>query len=276
MHYRLMHISDLHTGWHFDMAVAEQMARQAHEIAPDLLVISGDTVLRADLTVQWNVATSLLKMLPQPQLIVPGNHDVSLFNGFMRLFYPLLRYHSFICPTLNPVFIQPGLAVVGGCTAHGLTVDGGRLYPDQIAMLDEALSQFGDETCKVLVLHHHVVDPPGVPPRRKIANTADALRLMDRHRVALFLCGHVHASYVGTTRGLMPELHHETVISQCGTTTSRRGRGQDRGRNSFHLIDIEEGTMTITPHFYEHDVGVFVPSISYTFPRHHPLSVAPV
>ena len=206
-----------------------------------------------------------------------GNHDVSLFNGFMRLFYPLLRYHSFICPTLNPVFIQPGLAVIGGCTAHGLTVDGGRLYPDQIAMLDEALSQFGDETCKVLVLHHHVGRPAGGAAAPQNCQYCRCIALDGSPpRGAFFCVGTSMRPMLGRHAASCQSCTMRTVISQCGTTTSRRGRGQDRGRNSFHLIDIEEDTMTITPHFYKHDVGSFVPSISYTFPRHHPLHIAPV
>lgn len=265
--YTLMHISDLHTGWHFDLRVAEQLAHQAHEIQPNLLVISGDLVLRSDLVAQWHTIMAYLKMLPQPQLIVPGNHDVSLFNGYYRLMFPLKRYRRYISDTLNPVFTLPGLAVVGGCTAHGLTIDGGRLSAKQLKTLDTELAQFGPDTCKLLVLHHHVVEPPGVKPRRKISNKNDALRLMDRHQVDLFLCGHVHMSYVGTTNGVLPDVQHRTIISQCGTSTSRRGRGTDRRKNSFHLIDIDDKTIGITQHFYDPDAGRFVQHGEHIFNR---------
>jgi len=267
LHYRILHLSDLHTGWHFDLRVAEDLARQAHEIHPDLVVISGDFVLRADFTSQWTAVVAYLKMLPQPQLRIPGNHDVSLLNGFYRLFSPLKRYCYYISDNLNPVFTLPGLSVVGGCTAHGLTLDGGRLYPGQVRRLEEKLTQFGAETCTVMVLHHHVVDPPHTQPRRKIANAHTALNLMHTHRVDLFLCGHTHASYVGTTRGLLPNTTHETIISQCGTSTSRRGRGQDRGKNSFHLITINNEGISIVPHFYEAAAKKFLPAKEHQFPR---------
>ncbi|NJN67853.1 MAG: metallophosphoesterase [Chloroflexaceae bacterium] len=267
MRYTLMHISDLHVSWHFDLTVAEQLVRQAHDIQPDLLVISGDFVLRADLTGQLMAAAAYLKLLPGPQLVVPGNHDVSLFNGYYRLFYPLRRYRRFISPELNPVFARPGLTVVGGCTAHGLTIDGGRLHAPQIRTLDYALSRADPGGCRVLVLHHHVVDPPSSKRRPKIANAADALHLMNRHRVELFLCGHTHVSYVGTTNGFQPGPHQDTIISQCGTTTSRRGRGHDRGKNSFHLVDIDDQTIQITPYFYQPDARQFLPASAHAFPR---------
>lgn len=268
MHYTLVHLSDLHTGWHFDLPVAEQLARQTHDLAPDLLVISGDFVLRADLTGQWRAITAYLSMLPQPQLVVPGNHDVSLFNGYYRLLHPFKRYHRHISSDMNPLYTQPGLAVVGGSTAHGLTIDGGRLSRKQLETLEQSFNQFGADTCKVAVLHHHLVDPPGVKPRRKIANATDALRLMDRCGVDLFLCGHAHVSHIGTTSGLLPDLQHTTIISQCGTSTSRRGRGQDKGKNSFHLIEITGEDISITPHFYQPDQGCFTPAQKYMFPRH--------
>ncbi len=263
-----MHISDLHTGWHFDMTVAEHLARQAHEIHPDLVVVSGDLVIRADFMNQWQVAAALLKMLPQPQLVVPGNHDVSLFNGFYRLFAPLKRYRRYISDTLNPVFARPGLAVVGGCSSHGLTIDGGRLYPSQIAALDQALGQFGDDTFKVLVLHHHITPALGIRDRSTIANADVAIQLMENHRVNMFMCGHVHISSVVTTNDIIPNMQQNVIVSQCGTSTSRRGRGQDKRKNSFHLITIADDSICIVRYTYHLDAKRFVPIQEHVFQRY--------
>src|SRR5262245_60920199 len=113
-----MHISDLHAGPPFNLQLAEQVAQEAYDLRPDLLVISGDFVQRADITAQWRTITSYLRLLPQPQLVVPGNHDVPLYNLFSRLLLPYRRYQRYISPNLNPVFELPGLLVAGGCTAH--------------------------------------------------------------------------------------------------------------------------------------------------------------
>src|SRR5690242_17510147 len=98
-----MHISDLHAGPAFNPIIADKVAYEAHELKPDLLVVSGDLVQRADFVSQWHTIIAFLKRLPQPRLIVPGNHDVPLFHAHERLFRPLDRYKRFITSDLNPV-----------------------------------------------------------------------------------------------------------------------------------------------------------------------------
>lgn len=267
MRHVLMHISDLHAGPPFNAALAEQVAREAHELRPDLLVISGDFVQRADFQAQWRTITTFLKRLPEPRLVVPGNHDVPMFNPFQRVFRSLDLYKQHISPDLNPVFERPGLAVVGGCTAHGLTVDGGRLSPEQIATMEQLFTRYPAETCKVAVLHHHVVNPPGAEGRSKIQNAEESVEFLDRCGVELLLCGHIHVSYVGTTLDVRPDLRQGTIICQSGTTTSRRGKSRERGKNSYNLIEIDDKVIRIGQHLYLEDAGRFVPVAEHVFPR---------
>jgi 3',5'-cyclic AMP phosphodiesterase CpdA len=262
-----MHISDLHAGPPFRLDLAEQVAREAHELKPDLLVVSGDFVQRADFPNQWKVITAYLKTLPEPRLVVAGNHDVPLFNPFKRLFRSYNTYKKHISPDLNPVFERPGLLVVGGCTAHGLTVDGGRLSGEQIATIEHHFSRAADGACKVAVLHHHVVNPPGAERRNMISNATAAVQLLDRCGVELLLCGHIHVSYVGTTLDVRPDLRQGTIICQSGTTTSRRGKGREHGKNSYNVIEIEDHVIRIGQHMYLEQAGRFVPVAEHVFPR---------
>jgi len=262
-----MHISDLHAGPPFRLKLAEQVAREAHELKPDLLVVSGDFVQRADFVNQWQTIAAYLKTLPEPRLVVAGNHDVPLFNPYNRLFRSYDRYKRYITPDLNPVFERPGLAVVGGCTAHGLTVDGGYLSPEQIATLERLFIRFPAGTCKVAVLHHHVVNPPGSKHRNMISNADEAVQLLDRCDVELLLCGHIHVSYVGTTLDVRPNLRQGTIICQSGTTTSRRGHGREKGKNSYNVIEIEDSVIRIGQHMFLEDAGRFVPVAEHVFPR---------
>lgn len=267
MYYKLMHISDLHAGPPFNLQLAEQVAREAHELQPDLLVISGDFVQRADFTAQWRTIAAYLKLLPQPQLVVPGNHDVPMYNSFNRLFRPYARYRRYISNTLNPVFELPGLVVAGGCTAHGLTVDGGRLSRAQQAALERALVAAPADACKVAVLHHHVVNPPGSEGRNMIANADEAVALLDRCDVELLLCGHIHISYVGNTLDVRNDLQRGTIICQSGTTTSRRGKGREHGKNSYNVIEIEDDVIRIGQHLFLEQRARFEPVAEHVFPR---------
>jgi 3',5'-cyclic AMP phosphodiesterase CpdA len=265
--YVLMHVSDLHAGPPFNPALARQLAQEAHDLKPDLLVVSGDLVQRADFPHQWAVIKEYLRTLPQPMLVVPGNHDVPLLNGFDRLFRPTRVFQRHISADLNPLFERPGLVVVGGNSAHGLTVDGGYVTPGQLAAMERAFMRYPDSTCKVAVLHHHVVNPPGASGRRKIRNADAVVRMLDRCGVELLLCGHIHISYVGTTLDVRPDLRQGTIICQSGTSTSRRGKGRERGKNSYNVIEVRDTTIRIGQHLFLEDAGRYVPVAEHIFPH---------
>ncbi len=267
MTYRILHISDVHTGPPFRAHVAEALARQAHTLQPDLLVISGDFVQRADFTDQWHAAQALREALPQPQLVVPGNHDVPLFHTHLRLFNPLGRYRRYISAELNQRFEQPGLVVVGVCTAHGLTVDGGRLSRSQVAALRQALSGYGPEVYKIVVWHHPLLDLPGAKRSRMLRHASRAARLLDSLGVDLLLCGHAHSSAIATTRDLVGDLRRGTITCQSGTSTSSRGHGREHGKNACNLIELEPEQLRISQMVYQEASACFERSAVYTFPR---------
>jgi 3',5'-cyclic AMP phosphodiesterase CpdA len=265
--HRILHISDLHVGPPFLRHVADTLIKQAHAIKPDLVVISGDFVQRADFVEQWRGAQELRAALPKPQLVVPGNHDVPLFHGHLRLLNPLGRYRRYISRDVSPVFERPGLVVAGACTAHGLTVDGGRLSGGHAARLRATLARQKPGTAKVVVWHHPVVNPPGLHKNRVMAGADAAMRLLDSCDVELLLCGHIHVSYVGNTLDVMSDLRQGTIICQSGTSTSGRGYGREHGKNSCNLIEIDDRAIRISQLLYLEDAGRFVPFAEHSFPR---------
>src|SRR4029450_7218564 len=136
---------------------------------------------------------------------------------------------------------------------------GGYLTPEQATALESRFSRVPPGACKVAVLHHHVVNPPGSQGRRLLSNAKVAVALLDRWGVELLLCGHIHVSYVGTTLDVLPDLRQGTIICQSGTTTSRRGHGREKGKNSYNVIEIEDTVIRIGQHMFLEDAGRFVP-----------------
>lgn len=267
MVHRILHVSDLHVGPPFLSAVADALVRQAHEVKPELLVVSGDFVQRADHIEQWRGARELLDALPGPKLVVPGNHDVPLYNLPLRLLNPLGRYRRYISKELNPVFELPGLGVVGVATAHGLTTDGGRISSGQAARLRAALNRLPEDAARVVVWHHPVVNPPGLHRNRVMSHADEAMRLLEECNVELLLCGHIHVSYIGNTLDVERDLRQGTIICQSGTSTSRRGYGREHGKNSCNLIEIDKKVIRISQLLYLEDAGRFVPFAEHSFPR---------
>lgn len=269
MHLTLMHISDLHAGPPFNSDKAELIIREAEELQPTLMVLSGDMVQRADYTSQWREIRAFIERLPEPRLIVPGNHDVPQLNQIARYFWPFKRYQKYISHDLEPIFLSEGLVVIGLNTARSFTIEGGKLSRKRIARLEATLKSYGDDFCKVVVMHHHLVQPPGPPKQRKdtVLGAQETLAALDRGGAELVLCGHLHTSYIGNTLEFNPELRQGTIIGQSGTTTSRRGRLWQRGKNSFNVIEIEDQVIRISQRMFLEDAGRFVPVSEHVFPR---------
>ena len=61
----------------------------------------------------------------RPYLVVPGNHDIPLYDVVRRVFKPLDRYRDMITGDLAPTFLDDGLAVLGLNTARAERVEGG-------------------------------------------------------------------------------------------------------------------------------------------------------
>lgn len=269
MQHTIMHISDLHAGPPFNPAKAELVIREAHELQPTLVAISGDLVQRAEFRRQWSQIRAFIDRLPEPRLIVPGNHDVPQYNQIARYLMPFRQYRKYISRDLQPLFESDGLVVIGVNTARSFTIEGGKLDRNKLNHLEATLQRYDEKTCKVVMMHHHLVQPPGPPGHRKdvIAGAQEALTALDRGGVELLLCGHLHTSYIGNTLEFDPNLRQGTIIAQSGTTTSRRGRLSQRGKNSFNVIEIEDQVIRISQRMFMEDVGRYVPVSEHVFPR---------
>lgn len=263
----IMQISDIHLGPHFDQERGELIVREAHEIQPDLLVIAGDLVMRADFKEQWLQARTYIERLPDPKLIVMGNHDVPQYNQFARYFWPTARYRKYISPVLNPVWESEDMVVVGVNTARSFTIQGGKLSQRQITWLEQTLRRYPDQYCKIVVMHHHVLTPAGDREKRPIVNADQAVAAMDRGGAELVLCGHIHTSFIGNTLETAANLKSGTIIAQSGTATSTRGRRWMRGKNSFNVIEIEDEVIRISQRMYLGEAKRFVPVSEHVFPR---------
>src|SRR5579862_6770151 len=114
----IAHVSDLHFG-KLDHPVAEGLIEDLKRNNPSLLVVSGDFTQRARRW-QYEQAAAYLKRLPEPRLVVPGNHDVPIFF-LNRIFFPLKRYIQYITSDLFPVYQDSELFVLGVSTARSFT-----------------------------------------------------------------------------------------------------------------------------------------------------------
>ena len=133
----LAHLSDLHFG-RIGRGVLDALHRRLWQVKPDLVVVSGDLTQRARAR-QFRAARAFLDTLPTPQLVVPGNHDVPLYNVFARFLAPLAGYRRFVADEVDPSFVDDEIAVVGINTARSFTWKGGGVSEAQLARAEEKL-----------------------------------------------------------------------------------------------------------------------------------------
>lgn len=258
-HRVILHLSDTHfSGWAMRPGLAERIVEEAWDLAPDLVVVSGDLTQRA-LHRQFQAARQWLDALPRPLLVVPGNHDIPLFHLWERLRRPLARYRRYIAEETDPVYEDDGLLVVGLCSARGTTTENGWLEPAQVARAESIIRGRRPGQVTVIVVHHHFLRVPG-SLQRPIRGAVELLETFDRWGADLVLVGHSHRAYVHRTEdGLL--------LVQAGTATSTRGKGEDRGRNNYFVIHVDEGGLSVTRWQHDAEQRAFVPVLTEAFRR---------
>jgi 3',5'-cyclic AMP phosphodiesterase CpdA len=236
----LAHLSDIHFGT-VDLAILAPLIHAVRGLAPHVVVVSGDLTQRAR-TSEFLEARAFLDRLPQPQIVVPGNHDVPLYNLYGRFVERLDRYHRYITPDLEPAYADDEIAVLGTNTARSLAWKGGRVNAAQIARIKQRLSGIDARVTKIVVTHHPFDLPQGFSETHLVGGARMAMGHLAECGADLLLAGHMHVSSVCRTVLRYQIAGHSALVVQAGTATSTRGRGE---MNSFNCIRIESGLMTI-------------------------------
>jgi 3',5'-cyclic AMP phosphodiesterase CpdA len=236
----IAHLSDLHFG-RVDKRVAEGLLADLAGRHPSLLVVSGDFTQRAR-SWQYAQAAQYLQRLPQPQLVVPGNHDVPMYNFVRRFFAPLNRYRLYISGDLMPLFEDEEMLVIGINTARSFTQKSGWMSRMQLEQVTQRTCAAPSGVMKVLVTHHPFIPPPRDPESDIVIGAAHVLDRLEQCGVDLLLAGHLHLAYHDDIRSHHTSLKRSVLSVQAGTATSNRLRGEP---NAYNWITLSRDLVTV-------------------------------
>lgn len=256
----IIHLSDLHFG-RTDDGIIQPLIDTVTKLAPHLVVVSGDLTQRAR-TREFKAARRFLDALPQPQLVVPGNHDVPLYDVFSRFIRPLDKYRRYISANVNPTYEDREIAVVGVNTARSLTFKDGRINNVQIAAIREKLCGVDNHVVKIIVTHHPFDLPAHYHESELVGRAHLAMNTLADCGADLLLAGHLHMSHSGNTEARYGMTDYAALVVQAGTATSTRGRGE---ANSFNVLHISTACISIDRYGWMPESKIFILVKTETF-----------
>jgi 3',5'-cyclic AMP phosphodiesterase CpdA len=242
----LAHLSDLHFGRE-DPAVVAALLADLETLRPSVVAVSGDLTQRARRS-QFRAAREFLDRIAAPLVVVPGNHDVPLYDLVRRFISPLGRYARLVTPVLAPVYADDEILVAGVATARSLTWKEGRISLEQIEALRRELCREGaPERLRVLVAHHPFGTAADRPRERVAGRSGRALRALTACGLDVVLTGHLHRLSHGELEHPVERLGRSVLAFHAGSATSVRRRGEP---NSYNWIEVDGPRLALTIRSY--------------------------
>lgn len=229
----VLQISDTHFGTEQPPVVAA-LLRLAREQQPDVAILSGDITQRAR-AAQFRAARRFVDELAiEPTLVVPGNHDIALFDVLQRFCAPYGRYRRAFGAELEPALETPQLLVLCVNTTRRYRHVNGEISAAQIERVALRLRGAQAGQLRIVVTHQPVHVMTASEEKNLLRGHAAAVHAWSAAGADLILGGHIHLPYTRPLRERFAELPRAVWSVQAGTATSWRIR---RGApNSVNLI----------------------------------------
>ena len=253
---RIVHISDLHFGCAQPRLVAA-LESCINALAPDLVAVSGDLTQRAR-SHELLAALDFLGQLPEPVLIVPGNHDIPGITP-ARLLHPWRRWRSCFAGTLEPLVETNRFLALGANSVRAwapcLDWSRGRLAHEQIDRLAARIQQAPTDRLRILVAHHPFLLTAARVRRGLVGNHRIALQKLTDAGLDVVLGGHLHLAYTGIAQGIL--------VAHAGTGVSTSLMGEPNG---FNVIRGDRRRLTVE--HWQWNGHAFEPNSDHRFARY--------
>ena len=223
--FTIVQLSDLHCGQQFFLpSLLERAIAETNELAPDVVVVSGDLTSHG-FKEEYALARRYLDGIDcDAMIVIPGNHD-SRNVGYVHF--------EELYGDRNSVVHKNGFSIVAVDSTEP-DLDHGQIGRGRYRWIEEQFSEPAD--LKIFVLHHHLLPVPGTGRERNVVYDAgDAIECLQRAGVHLVLSGHKHVPYAWRLEDLF--------IVNAGTVSSQRLRGNTRP--CYNVIEVSDAHVDV-------------------------------
>ena len=243
---RILHLSDLHFGFHRAELVVPLLAR-INSLRADLVVVTGDVTHRGRAG-QYQQAADFLAQIRAPLMTVPGNHDVPLYNLPLRWLAPFSGFCRGIDRDLTPLRVAGHARVIGLNSVDPFAVQRGVIRDGQIGRLIGNL----DPLAMNIVALHHPLEHLAQVDKDLSRRAPQALARLADAGAQIVLSGHLH---VWATGAMLDQTAHPQVL-QVHAGTALCARVSDR-QNEFAVLQIDGDDLVIERHIAPMDRADF-------------------
>jgi 3',5'-cyclic AMP phosphodiesterase CpdA len=219
----LLQVSDPHFGTE-QPPVVEALVRMAHKHRPQVLVLSGDITQRAR-TAQFRAARKFVERLGiAHRVVIPGNHDIPLFNLPQRMLAPYANHRRAFGEELEPVYESGAWLVVGVNTTRPRRHKDGEVSPEQVERVAQRLRGARAGQLRVVVVHQPAAVLRTQDEHDRLHGHDHAIAAWASAGADMVMGGHIHLPYVLPLHELNGGLQRRLWAVQAGTALSHRVR----------------------------------------------------
>jgi 3',5'-cyclic AMP phosphodiesterase CpdA len=226
---RIAHISDLHFGRH-NPALLEPFFEDLRVLCPDIIIISGDLTQRA-LPEQFKLFSDFLQCLKIPVLVVPGNHDIPLYNPLSRFLHPFKRYKNYISTELEVSFSNDEVNILGVNSVCPYQIKDGRLTKRTLERINTHFSSSSTQL-NILFFHHNLKYFSGM--HHPLNNAEEFMDYLLQSPVHIVCTGHLHYANLHL---IIKNNGVQCVLLHAGSTFCHRTSDK---KNSYYFINTNE------------------------------------
>jgi len=197
-------------------------------------VLSGDITQRARRR-QFYAAREFMDQLGiVVTLVIPGNHDIPLFDLTVRLLNPYANHCRAFGPDLEPMFESDRLLVITVNTTRNYRHIDGEVSAAQIERVARRLERATESQLRVVVTHQPVAVMRKQDEKNRLLGGDRAVRSWALAGADVILGGHIHLPFILPLHERFAGLPRKVWAVQAGTAVSRRMRHE--AGNSINLI----------------------------------------